>query len=139
VAGTAPRDGRQGLAHVLAGQAGRDLRWSLNAARTDLIQGVGCHLPITSLHASAGRYVGTARMSEQPYAAPLRTHFLLQGGARPDALGISSANLMVRRLVMRHEALGREQIELGAPVSLTFDQLEAGDVTLDRTAAPGQR
>ena len=34
---------------------------------------------------------------------------------------------------MKHA--GAEQIELGAPITLTFDQLEASDVTLDRTAA----
>jgi len=38
---------------------------------------------------------------------------------------------------MKHT--GAKQIELGAPVTLTFDQFEAGDVALDRTAAPGQR
>ena len=40
---------------------------------------------------------------------------------------------------MKHT--GAEQIELGAPVILTFDQLEPGNVALDRTAAPrpGQR
>ena len=37
---------------------------------------------------------------------------------------------------MKHA--GAEQIELGAPVTLTFDQLEPGHVALDRTAAPRQ-
>jgi len=53
-------------------------------------------------------WVGRVQMLEEPSAVPLRTHFLLRGGARPDALGISSANLMVPRLVMQHEARGRE-------------------------------
>ncbi len=34
------------------------LRWSLNAARTDLLYRVRGHLPITGLHASANQYVG---------------------------------------------------------------------------------
>src|SRR5215207_5674000 len=82
VAGATPRDERQRLAHVLTGRAGRDLRWSLNAARTDLLYGVGCHLPITGLHASATRHVGEIFRRSTP------DHFLLRGGAR-DALGIS--------------------------------------------------
>jgi hypothetical protein len=34
-------------------------------------------------------WVGRVRMLEEPSAVPLQTHFLLRGGARPDALGIS--------------------------------------------------
>src|SRR5215212_11519070 len=71
VAGAAPRDGRQRLAHVLTGRAGRDLRWSLNAARTDLLCGVGCHLPITGLHASATRHVGEVTRRSTPAHFPL--------------------------------------------------------------------
>ena len=82
VAGATPRDERQRLAHVLTGRAGRNLRWSLNAARADLLCGVGCHLPITGLHASATRHVGEIFRRSTP------DHFLLRGGAR-DALGIS--------------------------------------------------
>src|SRR3954463_16804789 len=87
VAGAAPRDGRQRLAHVLAGRTGRDLRWSLNAARTDLLSGVGCHLPITGLHASATRHVGeiVRRSTPDPFSPPRRCagragHLLLGSG-----------------------------------------------------------
>ena len=66
VAGAAPRDGRQRLARVLAGRAGRDIRWSLDTARADLRYGVGYHLSKPGLHASAARSFGQGRPLFQP-------------------------------------------------------------------------
>jgi hypothetical protein len=85
-AGATPREGRQRLAHVLAGRAGRDIRWSLNAARTDLWYGVGCHLPITGLRASASRIVGQKR-------SPFQTHSPFLPRRCADAIGICGARI----------------------------------------------
>ena len=65
-----PRDGRQRLALVLTGQAGRDIRWSLDTARADLCYGVGCHLTATGLHAPASETV-----ARHNAALPDQTHF----------------------------------------------------------------
>lgn len=62
--------------------AGRDIGWSLNMARADLLSGVGGHRPTSGLPTSAGDRVGQSRPRCQPRL------FSLQGGAR-NALGIS--------------------------------------------------
>jgi hypothetical protein len=65
-----PRDGRQRLALVLTGQAGRDIRWSLDTARADLCYGVGCHLTVTGLHAPTSETVARHHAT-----LPDQTHF----------------------------------------------------------------
>jgi len=54
------------LAHVLAGQAGRDIRWFLKTARTGFSHGVEIHLPKSGLHASANLSIDRNDLSLQP-------------------------------------------------------------------------
>ena len=51
-------------------EAGRDLRWPLGAAWTDLLCGVRGHLLTTGLHASASSSVGLTPPPLQPHFHP---------------------------------------------------------------------
>jgi hypothetical protein len=114
---------------VLAGQAGRDLRWSLDTARTDLSQGVGCHLPTIGLHTSAGQNVSPNSSSFHP--EPIFSSRRCTGRAGHLSRGLRGS--------CRKENTPAEQVEAGATVHLTLDQLEPGDLALRLAAAPGRR
>ncbi len=58
---------------MLAGQAGRDIRWSLNTARTGFSHGVEVHLSKSGLRASATLSIGT------DHAAFQRDPIFIQG------------------------------------------------------------
>jgi hypothetical protein len=60
------------LAYVLTGRTGRDLRYSLNAARTNLLCKSGCHLPIIGLHASASLRGSQTAHRRSPIFIPRR-------------------------------------------------------------------
>ena len=78
------RQRRQRLAYVLAGQAGRDIRWFLKTARTGFSHGVEIHLPKSGLHASANLNMDRNDLSLQP------STIFIPGGVQT-ARGVSPA------------------------------------------------
>src|SRR5436305_8707169 len=98
---------------MLAGQAGRDLRWSLDTARTDLSQGVGCHLPTIGLHTSAGQTVS-------PNSSSFHSEPIFSSRRCTERAGHLSRSLRGSC----KENTPAEQDEAGATVHLPLDQLE---------------